>query len=46
MAPTLFLIGIDDPMMFVQESWGNDPAKSNFAQTPRLTSIAYAAPLS
>jgi hypothetical protein len=46
MAPTLFMIGVGGPMMFVQESWGNDAEKDNFAQTARLLSIAYAAPLS
>jgi hypothetical protein len=38
------MIGIDDAMMFVPESWGNDAAKVNFAQTARLMSIAYAEP--
>jgi len=40
------MIGADGPLMFVPESWGNDAEKDNFAQTARLTSIAYAAPLS
>jgi len=43
MAPTLFMIGINGPVMFVPESWGNDDEKDNFAQSARLMSIAHAA---
>lgn len=43
MAPTLFLIGADGPMMFVPESLADDGDKDAFATTARLMCIAHAA---
>ena len=43
MAPTLFIIGADGPVMFVPESLANDGEKDAFATTARLMCIAHAA---
>jgi len=41
--PTLFLIGPDGPLMFVQESLTHNNAKDEFATNARLMCIAHAA---
>jgi hypothetical protein len=43
MAPTLFLIGADGPLMFVPASLVDDDEKDAFANTARLVCIAHAA---
>lgn len=43
MAPTLFLIGPEGPLMFVPESMADEHEKDNFANTARLVGIAYGA---
>ncbi len=43
MAPTLFLIGADGPMMFVPASLTDETEKDAFATTARLMCIAHAA---
>lgn len=43
MAPTLFLIGSDGPMMFVPQTMADDRDKDNFANTSRLMCVAFAA---
>ena len=43
MAPTLFLIGADGPMMFVPASLADEKEKNTFATTARLMCIAHAA---
>jgi hypothetical protein len=43
MAPTLFLIGADGPLMFVPSSLADDNEKDDFATTSRLLCIAHAA---
>jgi hypothetical protein len=40
MAPTLFLIGDDGPMLFVADSMADDEAKDSFANLARLVCIA------
>ena len=43
MAPTLFLIGADGPLMFVPTSLADEKEKDAFATTARLMCIAHAA---
>lgn len=43
MAPTLFLIGADGPLMFVPASLAGEKEKDDFATTARLVCIANAA---
>jgi hypothetical protein len=43
MAPTLFMIGADGPMMFVPASLADESEKDAFATTARLMCIAHAA---
>jgi len=43
MSPTLFLIGAEDPLMFVPESLADEDEKDSFATTARLLCIALAA---
>jgi hypothetical protein len=43
MAPTLFLIGADGPLMFVPASLADETEKDAFATTARLVCIAHAA---
>ena len=43
MAPTLFLIGADGPLMFVPASLTDENEKDAFATTARLVCIAHAA---
>ena len=43
MAPMLFLIGPDGPLMFTPESMADEQEKDNFANTARLMAIAYGA---
>ena len=43
MAPTLFLIGADGPLMFVPASLADETEKDAFATTARLMCIAHAA---
>lgn len=43
MAPTLFLIGADGPLIFVPENLADDRDKDDFATTARLMCIAHAA---
>ena len=43
MAPTLFLIGADGPLMFVPASLADADEKDDFATTARLMCIAHAA---
>lgn len=41
MAPTLFLIGADGPMMFMPDQMTDESDKDNFANTARLVCIAH-----
>ena len=43
MAPTLFLVGADGPLMFVPTSLADENEKDAFATTARLMCIAHAA---
>lgn len=43
MAPTLFLIGDEGPMMFVPQTMADEQDKDNFANTARLVCIAQGA---
>ncbi len=43
MPPTLFLIGVDGPLMVIPEKLADGKSKDDFATTARLTCIAHAA---
>jgi hypothetical protein len=45
MAPTLFLVGADGPLVFVPTSLADDREKDDFATTARLLCVAHAATL-